>query len=350
MASRSQSRLLVFLLACLGVARMVAAGADTFQVGPWIGDNAIVPRLDANARNSRAVEMFRGSGPAPRVLSSLFPGERFSAEKRGTGWSLGSEAFGDKRSRWTHGAAMTLSFQLPGARATDKPSLVFTNVQVGLLWVARVAPALDSHELPPLTDAARRRVWVLVLTNDIVADARGRWHAIGDLEKSGAPFLCGLPRAFANAIVADPHVRGPVGLVLVPYRERQLSDERGWRRDRCRARGEQRGRLGCRPASSPGAGQAPPVGRRREARRPAAGAASGPRPGEVRLVRVGRHGLGRRAPGVAPLPGQRDPLVDPAHAASARTPADMPSVANAWGCGDLFRAWRTPEEAFRILQ
>jgi len=209
---------------------MVAAGADTFQVGPWIGDNAVVPRLDANARNSRAVEMFRGSGPAPRVLSSLFPGERFSAEKRGTGWSLGSEAFGDKRSRWTYGATMTLSFQLPGARATDKPSLVFTNVQVGLLWVARVAPALDSHELPPLTDAARRRVWVLVLTNDIVPDARGRWHAIGDLEKSGAPFLCGLPRAFANAIVADPHVRGPVGLVLVPYRERQLSDERGWRR------------------------------------------------------------------------------------------------------------------------
>ncbi|MCC7375340.1 MAG: hypothetical protein IT581_11860 [Verrucomicrobiales bacterium] len=219
-------------LAALLTAVLPAVQAeDPFDVRvlPWFGDNAVLATDQAKADPSSGRDsLLEGDASSRRILrwsTTLEPGlwndpsrgYASSYTRQGQPWSIEWTDFSRAaRQPLREGTPVDL---LLGRRLKDRsvvPIMQVTNLVVGSVWVLRVNPKFDSHEMPEIHPATRSRVRILPLDHGFDPSFKCHWLSADEARHSR--LFCGMPRVFANALASSPHrsLNGSsiIGLVL----------------------------------------------------------------------------------------------------------------------------------------
>ena len=233
-------RKLLTLLLWLSAGMAFAAGPGLIRLPPWFSDGAVIPPAEPAEFFQSGAPVFSGWATDPKGLRarlSLWPDETFAIDPNEAlgvadgirAWGLFTRHFSASRhERLTNGQTFGVTFGVPARGKSWAGSLTRTNVAVGPVWLLAIKPSHDSHELPALSSAARTRVRVLWLEGDSWARAQGSWQTGAEAERQGLRGFGGLPRAFANALVAqssDDHQL--VGLVLCSPELLKFGDVQG---------------------------------------------------------------------------------------------------------------------------
>ncbi len=213
---------------------VAAAQSDIVAVPPWCSDNAVIesftePKGLFGKPRFTLLSVFSPTAADLEITSSLWPGKRIELDKAKsppkpgwTGWEFNTKDLSlRQREVLGVGTKFEASFSHK-ARGQATPDLLhLTNLVMGQVWVLFVDPDHDSHDLPPLSVAARAQVRVLPLEGKSWTEMRGLWVSAAAAEQEEMPLFCGLPRSFANEMVktgVNTHSEIPVGIILVSSR------------------------------------------------------------------------------------------------------------------------------------
>ena len=238
-------RKLVTLLMLLLAGTAFAADPGVVRLPPWFGDGAVIPPAEPTEFYHSGTVMFSGWSTDPKGMKarfSVWPDDPLAVDTDEAGgsidglrpWRLTTRRFSASRhERLADGQMFGVAFGVPGHGKTFAVSQTLSNVAVGPVWVLAVKPSRDSHEVPALSPAARTRVRVLWLQGESWPRAQGSWLTAAEAEHQGVRGFGGLPRAFANALVAQSSDDHPVvGLVLCSPELLHLDDRQGGELDR----------------------------------------------------------------------------------------------------------------------
>lgn len=206
-----------------------SAAESSVRVPPWFSHSAVLPRISDPQPGTILLSGDALSGLNVRIGVSIWPEEKLkpddeprgSARAERTGWTLKRGSLQEKQLvALQQGGRFDITLQpMRGGREQDG-RLVITNLCFGPVWLLFVDPSHDDHDLPSLTEDARRRVRVLALSNGLDPFGSNRWVTAAEAADRGEPLLCGQPRDFANRLVRSrPESTEPIGLILVPNRD-----------------------------------------------------------------------------------------------------------------------------------
>jgi hypothetical protein len=202
------------------VSRCLAADAGaSIRLPPWFGDNAVISQIEQAERGQIVVSGSTTGRSRPEMIFSAWPKKAFqtmslrnsSISEDGYGWQLASSKLNDAP---LPSGPFDVSVSCSEGNRGPRTTIMRTNWLFGSVWLLVVDPDRDSHQMPEPTEEARRRVRVLALEGgNTWRQAGGSWLNLNEAYRQKLPLLCGLPRAFANAIV-DRDTSTTIGIVL----------------------------------------------------------------------------------------------------------------------------------------